>query len=199
MKVTTIDLLRHGECEGGEIFRGSTDVALTELGWEQMHGSLAAYSGWTNVVCSPLQRCRAFADHHSRQQALPVDVLDALQEIHFGDWEGVERDLVQKNHGRQLSDFFRSPMEHTPPNGESMVDFSARVGAAFDHVLSRHDGDHVLVVTHGAVIRVAMCQLLGIPINAMAKISVPYASLSRFTVYQKEGRDPWVQLLFHAP
>ena len=25
-----IDLLRHGACEGGEIFRGSTDVALSE-------------------------------------------------------------------------------------------------------------------------------------------------------------------------
>ena len=32
---TTIDLLRHGECEGGAIFRGHLDVALAEAGLAQ--------------------------------------------------------------------------------------------------------------------------------------------------------------------
>ena len=40
--VTTVDLLRHGESEGGEIFRGSIDVPLTEMGWQQMQSAVDA-------------------------------------------------------------------------------------------------------------------------------------------------------------
>ena len=35
-RVTTIDFLRHGECEGGNIYRGSTDVVLSRCGYRQM-------------------------------------------------------------------------------------------------------------------------------------------------------------------
>ncbi|MBV7317186.1 hypothetical protein [Shewanella sp. NIFS-20-20] len=33
-------LIRHGECEGGAIFRGHCDVAPTELGQQQLQQSL---------------------------------------------------------------------------------------------------------------------------------------------------------------
>ena len=46
---TCIDFLRHGECEGGEIFRGSgSDVALTDQGWQQMRDCGAGY-GWLGL------------------------------------------------------------------------------------------------------------------------------------------------------
>ncbi len=55
---TTIDLLRHGACEGGEIFRGSSDVALSEQGWQQMRAAIADETApWQAVVSSSLQRC----------------------------------------------------------------------------------------------------------------------------------------------
>ena len=43
---TLIDILRHGQCEGGEIYRGSTDVPLTDLGWQQMRNAVASHNGW---------------------------------------------------------------------------------------------------------------------------------------------------------
>ena len=50
MKTTTIDLLRHGQCEGGEIFRGSTDVALSEAGWQQMRHATQEEDNWDRVI-----------------------------------------------------------------------------------------------------------------------------------------------------
>lgn len=35
-----IDLLRHGETEGGICFRGSTDGPLTTLGWTQLWAAI---------------------------------------------------------------------------------------------------------------------------------------------------------------
>ena len=48
---TCIDFLRHGECEGGEIFRGSgSDVALTNKGWQQMRDSVQDMACWDSIL-----------------------------------------------------------------------------------------------------------------------------------------------------
>jgi alpha-ribazole phosphatase len=86
---TCIDFLRHGECEGGEIFRGSgSDVALTDKGWQQMRGSVQELSGWDSIITSPLQRCRRFATEQSERLSIPLTENTNWREIHFGDWEG---------------------------------------------------------------------------------------------------------------
>ena len=42
---TVVDLLRHGECEGGAIFRGSLDVALAEHGRARMQAQADTQPG----------------------------------------------------------------------------------------------------------------------------------------------------------
>jgi broad specificity phosphatase PhoE len=138
LQITTIDLLRHGACEGGEIFRGSTDVPLTEAGWQQMRDALAAHSGWQRIVSSPLQRCRLFAEMLAEREALPLEVLDPLRELHFGDWEGRRIVDVQAEHGTSLRSFWSDPSAFTPPEGEPMTQFRERVLQAAADVLQRH-------------------------------------------------------------
>ena len=69
---TLIDILRHGQCQGGEIYRGSTDVSLTDLGWQQMRNAVASHSGWDAVVSSPLTRCKLFAQEHAAENQIPI-------------------------------------------------------------------------------------------------------------------------------
>lgn len=82
-----LDLLRHGETEQGGL-RGSLDDALTDKGWAQMRRAVADGGPWQVLVSSPLQRCGRFADELGAQLNLPVQREPALQELHFGDWEG---------------------------------------------------------------------------------------------------------------
>src|SRR6187401_779020 len=86
--VTTIDLLRHGACQGGEIYRGRTDVQLSGEGWQQMERAVRAPADWQRIVTSPLLRCREFAEHCARRFSLPLQLENALQELDFGEWEG---------------------------------------------------------------------------------------------------------------
>lgn len=197
LKVTTIDLLRHGACEGGEIFRGSTDVVLTELGWQQMRDTLAPLSGWQHIVCSPMQRCRGFAEMFAQQQGLAVRVYDQFRELHFGDWEGQRIVDIQRDHGESLRSFWDNPTRFTPPNGEPMSAFRDRVIAAAGEVLDRHRGEHVLLIAHGAVIRMLLCEWLQMPMTAFSTIAVPYAALSRVRIYHRDGAAPWLQLVMH--
>ena len=197
LHITTVDLLRHGACEGGEIFRGSTDVPLTETGWQQMRDTVAAHSGWQRVVCSPLQRCRRFAEYLAEREALPLEICDPLRELHFGDWEGRRIVDVQSEHGASLRSFWSNPTHFTPPNGEPMVQFRERVVRATDEILERHRGQHLLLIAHGAVIRQLLCEWLQMPMTAFSNIAVPYAGLSRIRIYYRDDAEPWLQLVLH--
>lgn len=197
LNVTTIDLLRHGACEGGEIFRGSTDVTLTETGWQQMRDALAPLSGWQHVVCSPMQRCRGFAEAFAQQQGIGLRVHEQFRELHFGDWEGQRIVDIQREHGESLRSFWDNPARFTPPNGEPISAFRDRVVAAANEVLDQHRGQHVLLISHGAVIRQLLCEWLQMPMTAFSNIAVPYAGLSRVRIYYRDGAAPWLQLVMH--
>jgi len=195
--VTTIDLLRHGACEGGEIFRGSSDVALSATGWQQMQAAVADESGWDRIVTSSLQRCARFAEQLAAQKQLPIQIESRLQEIHFGDWERRTHADVQREHGDLLRQFWNDPLNVTPPNGEAMTVFRDRVLASVRELMQQHNGHHVLLVVHGAVIRVLLCEWLQMSYAAFSNIAVPYASFSRLRLYEEEGRSPWMQLCVH--
>ncbi|MEX1664898.1 alpha-ribazole phosphatase [Zhongshania arctica] len=196
---TKIDLLRHGACEGGEIFRGSTDVALSDLGWQQMRDKVATMgdAGWHHIVSSPLQRCQRFADMLAAERNTPLAVRDDLREIHFGDWEGLAHDVARQRFPQEWSDFWASPADASPPNGEAMPDFCQRITTELDAIAQQYQGQSVLLVAHGAVIRVMICHWLGMPMSSMTRVGVPYAGLTRFNVYHQEGKKPWVQLGSH--
>lgn len=200
--VTTIDLLRHGACEGGEIFRGSSDVALSGQGWQQMRAAIAKEiaeeaAPWQCVVTSSLQRCARFAEDVAAQQQLPLHIESRLQEIHFGDWEMRTHADIHREAPGLVQRFFDDPFNATPPNGEMMADFRDRVMAAAQTLLEQHAGKHILLVTHGAVVRVLLCEWLQWSYAAFANIAVPYASFSRLRQYQMPNRSPWMQLCLH--
>lgn len=196
-RTTTIDLLRHGICEGGEIFRGTTDVPLLEQGWEQMRSSLQPHDGWDCVVSSSLRRCRLFAEQFAQTRNLPLTVRSNFSEIHFGDWEGQKIADIEREHGASLWRFWNDPECFSPPNGETMRAFRARVLQELDSVLREHAGQHILLISHGAVIRMLLCAWLQMPLTAFSSIAVPYAGLSRMRIYQRGDERPWIQLVFH--
>ena len=199
-QVTTVDLLRHGACEGGDIFRGSTDVALSPRGWEQMYSMATVMTEGSGIpqqlFSSPLRRCQVFAAEFSARHGVPCEVVEDLREIHFGSWEGRPISVVA-GEGDQLQRFFSDPVANPPPEGEPMPVFSARVISALRDLIIRHRGQHLMVITHGAVIRLLMCHWLGMPLSAMSRVAVPYAGGSRFRVYHRDGDNDWVQLCQH--
>lgn len=196
--VTTVDLLRHGVCEGGEIFRGSTDVPLTQAGWTQMTAALAPHRGWHRIVCSSLQRCCRFAEAQAEKLDLPWRTISDLREISFGAWEGRLIADVEREQGDLLRRFWNDPANNCAPDGETLADFRERVVGAVAPLLAEHSGEHLLFVTHGAVVRLLMCEWLQMPLTAFSRVAVPYGCLTRFQFFHVNGKAPWVQLVLHG-
>lgn len=187
-----IDLLRHGQPAGGDRFRGVQDDPLSETGWRQMRASVHGMSGWDVVVSSPLQRCAEFAAEVAEHHAIRLEIEPRLAELAFGEWEGCSYDEIRQTQPDAWQAFFDDPVNHTPPGGEAMTDFCHRIDAAWDTLVARHRGKHILVVCHGAVMRAIYRKILCTPMEALFSIEVPYACLSRIRRHPEGDR-----LVFH--
>ena len=110
------------------------------------------------VISSPLQRCELLALELIRLRPnLTVKKDPKLQEMHFGQWEGLAwADIDPAELAAWTADFAYYQAGGT---GESVMQFMARVAVAFDEL---DPGENTLWVTHAGVIRAAALIFQGI-------------------------------------
>ncbi|MEL4424928.1 histidine phosphatase family protein [Shewanella indica] len=184
-----IYLLRHGECEGGEIIRGRSDVALSDEGKAQMWRSWRAISSALAqlpkapeslaLLSSPALRCQAFAAELKADMPdyfpAPLQQHDWLWELDFGDWDGMKVASVYQQHSEAAEAFWRDPVANTPPGGESLPAFRSRVLDGWQTMVQRWlarevsssegsgssaSADAALILTHSGVIRLLLAEIL---------------------------------------
>lgn len=182
-----LDLLRHGETERGGGFRGSLDDALTDTGWAQMRQAVSGLADWDALVSSPLQRCARFADELALTHGLPLQLEPGLQELHFGAWEGRSAAELMVDSERELGLFWNDPYTFTPPEGEPLVRFEARVLAALARLQAQHAGKHLLLVTHGGVMRLLLSRARGLPREHLLQVEVAHGALFSVLVDDRSG------------
>jgi len=152
-----IDLLRHGACSGGSIFRGQIDVPLTDEGWEQMNRGLEDLAGsWDRIITSPLHRCQSFATQLGHDRKLPVSSWPGIREIGFGEWEGQPVDKIWTEQQALCDAWSREPDKYSPPGGEPFTAFRFRVLQTISELSVRYTGESLLLVTHGGVIKLLL-------------------------------------------
>lgn len=194
---TLIDLIRHGEPEGGALYRGHIDHPLSELGWRQMHNAVAGDKPWQQIVSSTLSRCSAFAEQLSGRHHIPLQYESRFMEIGFGEWEGKSAEQLEAERKEEFYAFYDDPVNNTPTGAEPLMDFRQRVLTAWDEMLKQYQDQHVLVVGHAGMMRVILAEILQMPINAMYRIQIPNAALSRISI-TGSGATAYPQLHFHA-
>ncbi|MDL5595390.1 alpha-ribazole phosphatase family protein [Bacillus subtilis] len=172
-----LDLLRHGETELGGGLRGSLDDALTEKGWAQMREAVIGQGPWDRLVSSPLQRCARFADELGARLDLSVSLDKDFQELHFGAWEGQSAAALMETDAEALGLFWANPYGFTPPQGEPVTEFSARVLAAVMRLHAAHAGERVLLVSHGGVMRLLLARARGLPREQLLNVEVAHGAL----------------------
>jgi L-threonine-O-3-phosphate decarboxylase len=198
-----VDLLRHGEVEGERCFRGRRDDPLSAAGWAQLEAATgiewggadeAASAGltdalpWDRILSSPAARCAEFAHRLGERLGLPVERVSALRERDFGDWEGLRADQIPTE---ALSRFWSDPSVYDPPASEPFAAFRERVIEGWQRILDG-GGRHLLLITHGGVIRVILGELLGIPDERLILLEVPTACRSRVRLPAQGGRPSLV-------
>jgi broad specificity phosphatase PhoE len=172
-----------------------TDDPLSEKGWQQMRQRVTHFNHWDMIVSSPLQRCSEFGKYLSQQRQLPFMIEAGFQEINFGDWEGKTALQIETQQLGCLAAFYQDPIKNPPPNSELILDFQQRVLKSWQQLLQTQQGKHLLIITHGGVIRALFSLLLNIPLKNSFAIQVSHGGLTRFQCFH--GNPDFVQLQFH--
>lgn len=191
-------LVRHGETTGESSIRyhGSNDVPLSELGRAQVRNLAPLLAGveFARVVHSPLSRAAESAAILAERLGIAAERLvvdERLREISFGACEGLTRAEIEA----RFPAFWHDYQEHRIdrfPGGEARHEFAARATTAVADWVRQHAAGDLLLVAHRGIVRMALCQLLGVPPTGHDPFAVALGSL---TVVRRDG-DRWhVELL----
>lgn len=189
-------LIRHGETEEWARQRccGSFDVALSPNGRLQIARAARALKSEpiTVVFSSPLSRALEGARMIADECSCPCEVLPALREIDFGDFEGRGYDEIAARYPAEYRSWMEDPARVTFPNGESFSMLRARVLDAFSDIAKQRAGETVAIVSHGGVIRALIAWALQAPDDCIFRIAQDFGAMNLLVVTKG---IPSVQLL----
>lgn len=197
MKARHFSFIRHGKINGPAALYGTTDVALSIRGQQELLAGLARLHQETPIdyiFSSPLQRCAKIAEEFAAHHQLPISIMAELQECNFGDWDGVDFNVLQ-NQWPQLEQFWQSPLRSTPPNGENLQIFSSRVNDAWKDIQTHQYCEHTLILCHGGSIRMVIAALLNIPLESalFRQLHIDYCSHTRIDINDHPEAKPIIR------
>ena len=167
--MTEMWLVRHGQTEWnlGNIVQGQVDIPLNETGIAQattLAGNIAD-TKFDAIYSSDLIRAQQTARIIAEQLNLPVRIDPRLREIKQGIWEGhpIEEIIAQNPEV-----FKRGDVDPTIPRAagaESLAEVITRIVAAANDIHSQHNGQRVLISSHGLALAALYCVANHIPVR----------------------------------
>jgi len=188
-------LIRHALVEENAraVLYGIMDVALCEttlLEQAPMYRALAARlprpAAWK---VTPLSRTRRtanaiFAAGYPRAEP---EVEPGLIEQSLGEWQGLPHHELPARLTLPKHAFWPLAGDERPPGGETMAEVIIRVGATLERLAVEHEGEDVVIVSHGGSIRAAVAHCLRIEADNALHLSIQNLSLTRL----ERSEDGW--------
>ncbi len=184
-----VHLIRHGQTSFNRdgLGLGRMDPPLTDLGRLQAAALARRLGGvpLTRILSSPLQRARETATTVAGERAVAVETHAELTEMDAGETDGLPLAELRE----RFPDFLREWLADDPtnvrmPGGESLREVAARLAPLVEELRQPSD-EVVAVVAHNFVLKVMICELLGVEIARFRGLSVDLASLSTLAVTRR--------------
>jgi probable phosphoglycerate mutase len=163
-------LARHGETAWNALgkLQGHTDIPLNDTGRNQARALASGFgaAGITAVWTSDLARARETGEIVATTLGLAAPAVDPeLRERRFGVFEGLTRHECESQHPEAWQAWHAQT--GTPPGGEPRAEAATRLARALGRIAAT-EGGPVLVISHGAVMRLWLMELLGSSVPLVA-------------------------------
>ena len=183
---TRLCLVRHGETAWNAEHRvqGQLDVPLNSIGQVQALAAskVLAQEKFDAIYSSDLTRARQTAQPAASFLAKEILLEKDLRERHYGIFERLTYAEVKLRYPEDYARFAAHDPEYAFRTGESLKDFSARSIAVVSRLAQEHEGQNILVFTHGGVLDMLYRFVTGLPLNAPRDFGIPNAGLNRIEV-----------------
>ncbi len=186
-KTTLFTLIRHGETKDNHdaVLQGQSDTPLNDAGIAQARlvaERLKVEGPFDVFFSSDLSRAMMTANMISEAIGLPVQPTTALREWHLGVLEQRPAKELWQEYPDIMRSFRQSGGDLEIPGGESRRQFRARVTGFLQKIAEEHAGKHVLLVTHGGVLRAIFRYILSLPENVDVQPQVSNTAFSRIAL-----------------
>ncbi|MBC7347733.1 MAG: histidine phosphatase family protein [Clostridia bacterium] len=183
-KSTEFVLVRHGQTQWNreQVFRGHTDVALSEEGRAQAEATAAALRALplTAVYSSRLARAWETATAIAAPHRLVPQEEPGLLDLSFGTWEGLSVEEVARRYPELYRRWREAPHTVVFPQGEGLATVRHRVERLLAHLPARHRGETICLVSHRVVNKVLLLTVLGLGNEHFWCIEQDTCCLNRF-------------------
>jgi probable phosphoglycerate mutase len=157
------------------------DQPLTAEGVAMAQAFADAYRAmeWRAIYSSPLDRALSTAAPLARALGMTVQTRAELAELDYGDWDGKSVEEISRDNHVEYERWSADPAWNPPTGGETAVALAQRMTRVIEEINHVHDDGNVLVVSHKASIRVALCALLGVDVGRFRyRFGCPVGSVS---------------------
>jgi broad specificity phosphatase PhoE len=197
--MSRVVLVRHGETvwHRENRYAGRTDIALTDKGIAQAKrlALWAEGAGLRAVWSSPLSRALHTATPAAVAAGTLVQIDPRLIELDFGRGEGRTEAEMRTEFPRERAAFVRAPATNWLPGGEDPAIAANRATEALRELASGEG--RVLVVAHNTLLRLVLCQVLGVPLDRYRTL---FPSLENGTLTELDiSKDEFALLTFNVP
>lgn len=175
-------LLRHTRTTWNDLsrYQGRIDTELSPDGLEQVQqiAGLVKLHDFEVVYSSPLKRARILASAMAERAQVPLIIDERMTEIAMGPWEGLRRHEIQEQFGDMLDRWHDHPDGVQFPGGENLDDVAERVGAFMDAIFKDRLRNRIAVISHDAVVKVALMLSLGLELRHLHRFRMRNGSVS---------------------
>jgi len=173
---------------------GQSDVPLTQLGIQQARDAASVIAdidlhiGYTSQLQRAHETLRHILESAGRPD-IPVTRNAALNERHFGIYEGRIIKEVESELGKEQTTLIRHGWNEPIPEGETLKQTHARVKPYFDqHILADlMAGNNVIMALHGIVLRTIVKDLDRIPDDEIQKLHFGNAEVNVYEIDPADG------------
>ena len=170
-----IYLIRHGETEWNKTgrFQGHSDVPLSAEGRAQAAalGKNLVVDHVDAIYASDLTRAMETAAPLAQRFGLEVISDPLLRELNFGSWEGRNFNDVNAENPDAMKTFYNDPERVNIPDSEPFPEFQRRVAGRVREIVAQERGKRIVIVSHGASIRILFADILSMPIRSIWHVS----------------------------
>tara|TARA_B100001750_G_C15514672_1_gene606156 strand:+ start:1440 stop:2036 length:597 start_codon:yes stop_codon:yes gene_type:complete len=176
-------LLRHGQSvwNAANKFTGWTDVELSPKGENEaiQAGHELSEIAFDKIYTSDLIRAQRTAEiamsHNKASGEIPTIYDWRLNERHYGDLQGLNKDETRAKYGDEQVHIWRRSYDIPPPGGESLETCATRTIPCLKELIlpDLKGGNNVLVAAHGNSLRSIVMHIEGMSKEEVLSLEIP--------------------------